>query len=128
MSEVRLRPNFDPTHNYRVADLAVTCEPHDPDEVAIRAPVLVVEILSPSDEAEQRAKLHVYAAMPSVQEILLIDSRMVRAEVHRRGPGGSWPDAPEAVVGGETLRLDSVGLSVPLAACCPGLNLPPGER
>ncbi len=30
-SEAGVRPHFDLTHNYRVADLAVTCEPFDPE-------------------------------------------------------------------------------------------------
>nr|WP_245986650.1 Uma2 family endonuclease [Azospirillum thermophilum] len=91
-------------HNCRVADLAVTCEPFDPEALYTTAPVLLVEILSPTEEKAQRAKLHAYAAMPSVREILFPDSRAVRAELHRRDADGRWPEAPLAELYGD-LRL-----------------------
>ncbi|MBP2301496.1 Uma2 family endonuclease [Azospirillum picis] len=100
LSEAGIRPQFDPTHNYRVADLAVTCEPFDPDVSFTVAPVLLVEILSPTEEKAQRAKLHVCAAMPSVREILFLDSRIIRAELHRRDADGRWPVAPLGAGGG----------------------------
>lgn len=65
VTEAGIRPQFDPTHNHRVADLAVTCEPFDGDIPYLEAPILLVEILSPTEEAKQRAKLHVYAATPT---------------------------------------------------------------
>ena len=38
--------------NYRIPDLAVACSGLDTDEFALSAPVLLVEILSPSNKAE----------------------------------------------------------------------------
>ena len=115
LPEAGIRPHFDPTHNYRVADLAVTCEPFDPDIPYTTAPILLVEILSPTEEKAQRAKLHAYAAMPSVREILFLDSRAVRAELHRRDAGNLWPAAPDVLEGTAILRLDTAGLEIPLA-------------
>lgn len=120
MTEVGIRPAFDPTHNYRVADVAVTCEPFDRDAKDTREPVLLVEVLSPSNEAEQRAKLHVYAAIPSVREILFIDSRQPRAELHRRDAAGRWPDGPTVLEATDMLELDTAGLRLPLAELYPG--------
>ena len=128
LTEAGIPTPLDPKHNWRQADIAATCEPHVPRSRFTTAPTLLVEILSPEDEAKQRAKLHVYGALPSVREILFVDSRCIRAEVHRRQPDGSWPAEPEIVVGDEPLRLESCGLEVPLSACYPFLNLPPGER
>jgi len=119
LTEAGIRPAFDPTHNYRVADVAVTCEPYDRDARETREPVLLVEVLSPSNEAEQRAKLHVYAAMPSVREILFIDSREPRAELHRRDADGRWPDGPTVLTGDDPVVLETVDLTVPLSDLYP---------
>jgi Uma2 family endonuclease len=128
LPEAGIRPNFDPTHNYRVADLAVTCEPFDPAAPYTTAPVLLIEILSPTEEAKQRAKLHVYAGMPSVREILFLDSLAIRAELHRRDGAGRWPERPAVLVGDDPLVLETVGLELPLAVLYQGLDLPVGER
>lgn len=115
LPEAGVRPHFDPTHNYRVADLAVTCEPFDPEVPYTTAPVLLVEILSPTEEKAQRAKLHAYAAMPSVREILFLDSRTIRAELHRRDSDNLWPAAPEVLEEDGRLVLETAGLDMPLA-------------
>lgn len=128
LPEAGIRPNFDPTHNYRVADLAVTCEPFDPAAPYTVAPILLIEILSPTEEAKQRAKLHVYAGMPSVREILFLDSLSIRAELHRRDEAGRWPERPAVLVGDDPLTLGTVGLELPLCALYQGLDLPVGER
>ncbi|WP_207459637.1 Uma2 family endonuclease [Azospirillum sp. SYSU D00513] len=128
LTEAGIPTPLDPKHNWRQADIAATCEPHVPGSRFTTAPTLLVEILSPEDEAKQRAKLHVYGALPSVREILFVDSRCIRAEIHRRQPDGTWPLEPEIVVGDEPLRLESCGLEVPLSACSPFLDLPVGER
>lgn len=121
-TEAGIRPQFDPTHNYRVADVAVTCEPMGPHIAYITAPVLLIEILSPHEEAAQRAKLHVYAAMPSVREILFLDSQAVRAELHRRDADNRWPEAPAILEGGDPLILESAGLEMPLDELYRGLG------
>jgi Uma2 family endonuclease len=115
LSEAGVRPHFDPTHNCRVADLAVTCEPFDPEIPYTMAPVLLVEILSPTEEKAQRAKLHAYAAMPSVREILFLDSRIIRVELHRRDSDNLWPAAPEVLEEEGRLVLETAGQDMPLA-------------
>ncbi len=107
------------------ADLAVTCAPIDPDRADIADPVLIVEILSPSTEShDRRRKLPVYRALPSVREILLVAQDEYYAELHRRLEGDRWLTdlvrGPEAV-----LRLDSVGLDLPLAALYANVPIAP---
>ena len=124
VTEAGVPTPLDPDHNFRVADLAVTCEPHDPDDPFTRSPILLVEILSPGEEPRQRAKLQMFAALPSVREILFLDSLAVRAELHRRARDGSWPSRPVVLGDGDTLTLETVGLEVALASLYAGLNLP----
>ena len=99
-----------------VADIAVVCKPHERGQKSPPEPVLVVEILSPSTENhDRRVKVPDYRAIPTVQEIVLVDQNHYYCEVHRRQEDGRWltdlvrfPDA--------RLRLESIGLDQPLAA------------
>ncbi|HYZ33151.1 MAG TPA: Uma2 family endonuclease [Crenalkalicoccus sp.] len=106
-------PRVQSQHNMRVPDLAVTCAP-DTAEVALPDPVLIVEILSPSNEAETWANVWAYTTIPSVREILILRSVEVGAELLRRGPDGNWPTSPERVA--ETVVLESIGFAAPLRA------------
>ncbi len=95
-------------------DLAVTCARHDPDQIAVPDPILIVEVLSPSTEnIDRKRKLPDYRLIPSLQEILLIDPSRLYAEVHRRLDDERWLveilRTAEAI-----LRLDSVAMSVSL--------------
>ena len=73
-------------------------------------PVLLVEILSPSNETKTRSNAWAYATIPSVQAVLILASTAVRAEVLRQDE-----ETPEVIAGTETLRLTSIGYTGPLA-------------
>ncbi len=107
-----------------VADLAMTCEPLRADDRLIRDPILIVEILSPSTAAfDRQTKVADYRRIPSVQEILLIDSESVFAEVLRRD-GERW--ITEIVQGpAAILSLVAVPLNIPMAEIYEGI--PPPE-
>ena len=76
----------------------------------------LIEILSPSNEAETRANVWAYTTIPSVAEIALLGSTEVSVEVLRRRPDGSWPERPEFVGPGGEFRIESVGFAAPLGA------------
>jgi Uma2 family endonuclease len=58
-----------------VADLAVTCTPPLRGDQLIRDPLLIVEVLSPTTGLyDRQVKAANYRRIPSVEEILLIDS------------------------------------------------------
>jgi Uma2 family endonuclease len=115
------RPERDDT--CYVADLAVTCEPLKTEDRLIRNPILIVEVLSPSTAAfDRQTKVADYRRIASVQEILLIDSASVFAEVLRRD-GDRW--ITEIVEGPTaTLSLTSVPLTVTMAELYDGVPLP----
>jgi Plasmid encoded RepA protein len=79
----------------------------------------LVEILSPSNRSETWTNVWAYTTIPSVQEILVLHSTAVRAEMLRRDAEGNWPERPEVLEGG-TLELLSIGLQLPLAAAYAG--------
>lgn len=103
-------PGLRSRFNERIPDLGVSCGPFV-NARSLADPVLLVEILSPSNEAKTRANAWAYATIPSVQEVLILSSTAVRAEVLRQGE-----EPPVIVVGGETLRLASIGFEAPLSA------------
>jgi Uma2 family endonuclease len=137
MLEVALRPRRpctvrsgagirrpDSADTFYVADLAVTCRPHQRGEQLVEEPILVVEILSPGAERHDRqTKIPGYREIDSVMEILLIDSEAAYAEIRRRD-GSRW--ITELVQGVEaTLSLTSVALQAPLAELYEGIDLAP---
>jgi Uma2 family endonuclease len=101
-------------NSFYVADVAVTCKPLHSAQT-IPEPVLIVEVLSPStEETDRKVKLGDYRAMPSVEEILLIDPNRLYAEVHRRFDAHRWlTDLLRQE--SDVLHFRSVGLSITLA-------------
>lgn len=74
--------------NYRIPDVAVTCSDLIAGESMIQDPVLLVEILSPSNPADTWMNVWAYTTIPSVQEILVVRSTTIGAHLLRRNPDG----------------------------------------
>lgn len=110
---------------YFEADIAATCERHEARQQALREPFLIVEILSPSTERHDRhAKLPVYRQIESVQEIALVDSDEMYAEVHRRA-GMRW--ITEILRGADALlTLASIPLEIRFSELYDGIALDQG--
>jgi Uma2 family endonuclease len=53
-------PRLLPDHNVRVPDLAVTCTPYQTEEAVLADAVLVIEILSPSNQAKTWTNVWAY--------------------------------------------------------------------
>lgn len=116
-----VRPDRDDT--FYVADIAVACDPLPPDDQLIRNPILLVEILSPSTaNFDRNTKVPDYRRISSIEEILLLDSATVFAEILRR-EGDRW--ITELVQGpAATLSLNSVPLTISMAELYEGLPVP----
>jgi Uma2 family endonuclease len=102
-------------------DIAVTCERFSRGYRGIlQTPLLVVEVLSPStDRDDVFVKLPAYQRIPSLHEILYVETEHLGATVYRRSAEG-WQtievNGPEA-----RLNLETVGLDIPLAALYRGI-------
>ena len=107
-------PRLMSEHNMRVPDLAVTCAPFAQEERALTDPVLIIEILSPSNQAESWANVWAYTSLPSLREILVLRADRIAASLLRRATDDSWPTRPTDITDG-ALELASIGFSVPLA-------------
>ena len=106
-------PRVRSDRNALIPDIGVTCTPPSGARM-MPEPVVLVEVLSPSNEAETWANVWAYATIPSLAEILIVRSTEIGAEILRRRPDGSWPEQPQAVGREGELRADSIGFAVPL--------------
>lgn len=109
-------PRVKSDSNVRIPDLAVTCSQTQVEEYAIDEPILLVEILSPSNRSETWINIWAYTTIPSVTEILVVDSTRTRAELLRRDAQGAWPERPLEIRADGLVELQSIDFHVPLAA------------
>ena len=108
-------PRLRARYNVRIPDIAVTCSPANDDAQLLEEAILIVEVLSPSNQAETWANVWTYTTIPSVQEILVLRTATIRADLLRRNADGNWPDRPEVVHEGE-LSLESIGFRIAIEA------------
>src|SRR5712691_3224264 len=118
-SQAGIAPQGLSGRNHFETDITVTCEPGGYKGIAAE-PVLIVEIQSPSTERDDHfVKLPHYQNLPSLQEILYVESQRVAATLYRR-EGEAWEtieiDGIEA-----RLQLDSIGLDIELSALYRGV-------
>jgi Uma2 family endonuclease len=108
-------PRVQSDTNMRVPDLGVACSPSERGQAAMRDPVLLIEILSPSNQPQTWANVWSYTTIPSVKEILILRAASIGADLLRRNPDGTWPDRP-AVIDQGNITLDSIGYTGSVAA------------
>jgi Uma2 family endonuclease len=116
VTEPAIVPQIRASSNMRVPDLAVTCATVQAGQITVQEPVLLIEILSPSNEVDTRQNVWAYTTIPSVREILVVHSTRIAAELLRRRGDGSWPENPDPVGPMDHLKLESIGLTLLLAA------------
>lgn len=115
VTEPGIVPRLRAEQNYRVPDIGVTCAPPS-DGLMLPEPVLLIEILSPSNEVETRANIWAYASIPSMREILAVRSTRIEAELLIRDAEGNWPAEPTSIGPGGSVTLPSIDFTAPLAA------------
>ena len=112
--EPAILPRLMSDHNVRMPDLAVTCSGYRTEETVLSEPVLLVEILSPSNQSKTWSNVWTYTSIPSAQEILVVHSDRIAAELLRRSAEGAWPERPTTIAEGD-LVLESIGFRAVLA-------------
>ena len=115
VTEPGIAPRINANWNYREPELGVTCSPNKQGVHMLPDPVLLIEVLSPSNRRATWSNVPLYATVPSVMEILLVESTEVKALLLRRNADGSWPPDPATIPQGETVTLETIGLELPLA-------------
>ncbi len=121
MPEAPIQPAIKKRGNVRVPDVAVTCAPPS-DAKVVEAPVLIVEVLSPSNEDDTWESVRALAPLTTLMEILVVSSERIEVQISRRGPDGGWPLEPELITSG-MVKLTSIGLELELAEIYRGTHL-----
>ena len=108
--KVRIQSKLETMFYY--PDVMVSCAAMDRAKYYRAQPRLIVEVLSPATERQDRGeKFWQYQQIPSLQEYLLLSQDAPEATLFRRATG--WQ--PEVYRDG-AIRLESVGLDAPLDA------------
>jgi Uma2 family endonuclease len=102
--------------NVLIPDVYVTCTKASGEHL-VPMPILLVEVLSPSNAADTRENVLRYETIASVQEILIVDSRRAEASVRRRDADGRWTAPPEHLKALDAqVELRSLGYTGKLAS------------
>lgn len=102
---------LDGAENCLCPDASVSCDRRDRYATkVIHYPCLIVEVLSPGTKArDQGIKADLYQSIPSVQEILFIDTRVMRIKHYRR-EADYW--VMRNLTHDDTLELTSLGIQI----------------
>ncbi len=114
LTEPAVQPRIRADLNVRVPHIGVTCSPVKSGQMVLEDPILLIEILSPSNRAKTWTNVWAYTTIPSLREIVVVQSDRMEVQMLRRSPDRIWPDNPETILTGGTLRLDSVGFACPI--------------
>ena len=109
-------PAFMSAYNMRMPDVVVTCTGYEKEERAISEPVVIAEVLSPSNQADTWSNVWAFTSVPSLREILIVRADRVGADLLRRDAAGAWPAEPLPLGPDAILKLESLGFETPLAA------------
>ncbi|WP_349940959.1 Uma2 family endonuclease [Fulvimarina sp. MAC8] len=103
-------------YQVRYPDVVVDCSPVDPDTLAARNPVILVEVLSKStSQIDLTNKLDEYRSIPSVEMIVFVDPDFVSVKVYRRASPENW--LPEMYVElSQKIAFPVIGATVALSA------------
>lgn len=111
---------------YYYPDVVASCSEADraPDSPSdfLLAPMLIVEVLSPSTAStDRREKLLNYRKLPSLQEYLLVDQERQWIELYRRDVDG-W--LHQTATASESIHLQSVDLTLTAAEVYEDADVP----
>lgn len=118
-----IQPRIRAEWNFRIPDLGVTCAQNQKGDVMTPDPVLLVEVLSPGNTNDTWENVIAYTTLPSVQEILVIHSTRIKAEILRRDAQGHWPPNPELIEASATITLASIEAEFQLTEAYSGTHL-----
>src|ERR1700691_1259644 len=112
---------------YLYADVSVACQLVTADELDdnLTNPVAIFEVLSPSTEKYDRGlKFQQYRTIGSLKDYVLVSQEQFRVEQFTRQPDGAWTfhdyQGPD-----EELKIDSIGVAIPLRLIYERVGIPP---
>jgi Uma2 family endonuclease len=113
---------------YVYPDVTVVCGKRklaDERQDILLNPGVIFEVLSPTTETYDRGlKLQRYLDIETLKDYILVAQDKVRVEHYSRGSAGAWTFRSYDHLEDE-LKLDSIGVSLPLARIYDRVELPP---
>lgn len=122
-TEAPIRPRMRADVNVRAPDVAVTCVPKSANEKFFPDPTLIVDVLSPSNGRETWESIWACVTIPTIQEAMVVDSERVHVIVYTKDTTGAWPEDPQLVEAGGTIRLASIGADMAISDIYADTNL-----
>ncbi|MDX2289035.1 MAG: Uma2 family endonuclease [Hyphomicrobiaceae bacterium] len=107
-AEAGIKPVFDARRNVRIPDITVTCSEATPRDHLVSEPLLIVEILSPSNEDDTWESITALATVASLREIVVVQSERMEALVYTRLSDNNWPEQGVTVPADGVVRLSSI--------------------
>lgn len=105
------------TNRATYADVTVVCgpleiDPADRTKQTVLNPSILIEVLSPSTESDDRGpKLDCYKSISSVRVVLLVSQDLPKITVFERTPNGPWSETKYT---GGAAALSAIGCVLPL--------------
>ena len=127
-TEPAIVPKLGSDSNLRVPDVAIAPGVSVLGEIVLSGPLIIIEVLSPSNKRQTRENVWAYASMESVRDILLVESTRPGAELWVRDASGAWPAGPMQLGPDATLTLESIAFSRPLIDLYASTHLAPKTR
>lgn len=113
---------------YVYPDVTVVCTKQQstgPDKDLLIDPVAIFEVLSPSTEKYDRSvKSRLYRGIDSLRDYILVSQEEIYIEQFTRAPNGVWTVRDYLDLGDE-LKIDSIGVSIPLQRIYDQVDIPP---
>ena len=101
-------------HNIRYPDLSIACGPINGRADRLADPIVVIEIVSPSTEREDRGRKKLdYFATPSIRQYAIVEQDERWIDLYTRTDAG-WID--EIITGDAVLNLSAIGVTISLDA------------
>ena len=112
--------------HYTYPDVMITCDPDDQRAKRIlHAPVLLIEILSPSTaEYDRGRKFNQYKQLPSLQHYLLVSQTSWLVEWYRREPNNIW-SFTVLVEAEDALVIPDLNINLTVVEIYEGTNVAP---
>jgi Uma2 family endonuclease len=114
MADVKARVLAHQQDTFYYPDVMVGCDERDTNDLYLRFPKLIIEVLSRSTErVDRNEKFLRYITIPTLEEYVLAEQSRQAVIIFRRRKGWAKEEItdPEGIV-----HLESVGLTLPLAA------------
>ena len=84
---------------------------------------MISEVLSPGNTEDTWESIRACAPLPTLQEIVAVESERVEVQIFRRDANGVWSGEPEIIGAGGTLRLARIDLALPISDVYAGTHL-----